>query len=257
MNRAARSLPLAFTVLFLGAIVFMGATARADAAGSGPVAGAGDDARRDARHDDGAAASWQQVMRNDKVAVFTRTRPGSAIKEIKATGIVDVPAWILKNVVDDIEGYTKLIPYTTEAKIVGTDGDRRVSFQRLEMPFTQAREYVVVVDDASYAKPDGRMVYRTAWTTAAPRFQHLVSDKAIRVTQNDGSWTFEELADGRTRATFSLSVDPEGELPKPLVNIAQRLTIAQYLDNLERRASLAAYRAQPPAESVALASAAP
>lgn len=192
------------------------------------------------------AGDWEEVMRNDKVAVYTRSHEGRPVKEIKATGIVDVPAWILKNVVDDVDGYTKLIPFTTTAKVVDSDNGNKVAFQRLEMPFTQAREYVVTCSDASYVKADGLMVYRSEWTNSAPRFQHHVSENAVHVKLNDGSWTFEELADGRTRATFHLFVDPEGELPKVLVNIAQQITVSQYLGNLERRAALPQYRAQRP-----------
>ncbi len=44
----------------------------------------------------------------------------------------------------------------------------------------------------------------------------------------------------------AVAVRPEGDLPKALVNIAQRMTVAQYIDNLEQRASLAKYRAARP-----------
>lgn len=191
-------------------------------------------------------AGWTEVARTDRVVVKTRAHVGSNVKEIKAEGIVAVPAWILKNVVDDIEGYTKLIPFTTDARVVDRDNGSRVTFQRLEMPFMQAREYVVTVDDASYTKADGLMVYRTEWKTSAPRFQHLVSARAIRVDLNDGSWTFEELADGRTKATFRILVDPAGEMPTALVNIAQQVTVSKYLGNLEDRASLPRYRSKRP-----------
>lgn len=193
-----------------------------------------------------AESGWTEVARTDRVVVKTRAHAGSNVKEIKAEGIVAVPAWILKNVVDDIEGYTKLIPFTTHARVVEHDGPSRVTFQRLEMPFMQAREYVVTVDDASFIKPDGRMVYRTEWKTSAARFQHFVSDGAVRIKLNDGSWTFEELADGTSKATFRILVDPAGEMPTALVNIAQRITVAQYLGNLENRASLPRYRASRP-----------
>lgn len=196
-----------------------------------------------------AAPQWEQVMKNDKVAVYTRAHAGKSVKEIKATGTVDVPAWILKNVVDDVGGYTKLIPFTAVARVVAKDGNKDVTFQRLEMPFTQAREYVTTNTDTSYTKADGLKVYRTEWTSAAPRFHHHVSKEAIHLTMNDGSWTFEELPCGKTRATFHLFVDPEGELPKVLVNLAQQLTIAQYLDNLARRAQEPQYRVKKPAPS--------
>jgi ribosome-associated toxin RatA of RatAB toxin-antitoxin module len=204
-----------------------------------------------ARAADGASG-WEEVCRSGRVLVETRAHEGRKVKEIRASGIVDAPAWVLKNVIDDIDGYTQLIPFTTVAKVVDSDDGKKVSFQRLEMPFTQAREYVVTMNDASYVTDDGRPVYRSEWTTAAQRYQHYVSAAAVRLTLNDGSWTFEQLADGRTLATFHIFVDPEGDLPKALVNIAQRMTVAQYIDNLEQRSALAKYRAARP--SVVLAS---
>lgn len=194
------------------------------------------------RADNAGDAEWTEVARNERVVVMTRAHAGSNVKEIKAEGIVAVPAWILKNVVDDIEGYTQLIPFTTDARVVEQLAAGRVTFQRLEMPFMQAREYVVTVADASFSKRDGLMVYRTEWKTSARRFQHLVSEGAVRVELNDGSWTFEELVDGRTKATFRILVDPAGKLPAALVNLAQRITVAQYLSNLESRAALPRYR---------------
>jgi ribosome-associated toxin RatA of RatAB toxin-antitoxin module len=191
-------------------------------------------------------AAWVEVARTERVVVKTRPHAGSSVKEVEAAGIIAVPAWILKNVVDDIDSYPKLIPFTTDARVVDNEGKGRVTFQRLEMPFMQAREYVVTVDDASYAKADGRMVYRTRWRTAAKRFQHLVSARAVRVDLNNGSWTFEELPDGRSKATFRILVDPAGEMPTALVNIAQQVTVSRYLLNLEERAALPRYRSTRP-----------
>ena len=55
-----------------------------------------------------------------------------------------------------------------------------------------------------------------------------------------------ELADGRTKATFRILVDPAREMPTALVNIAQQITVSQYLGNLEDRAALPCYRTTRP-----------
>lgn len=189
---------------------------------------------------------WEVVSQNDRVVVKARSHPGRAIKEVLAEGVVDAPAWVLKNVVDDIEGYTNLIPFTTAASVVGTDenGDR-ISFQRLEMPFLQKREYVVRVFDDSSVNGAGRHVYKMGWTRAADRFATVIDKAAIVPPVNDGSWTFEERADGRTLATFHLFVDPSGSLPPVVVNIAQQVTLGQYLGNLERLATQERYQKKP------------
>lgn len=193
-----------------------------------------------------APGPWEVVSQNDRVVVKARSHPGREVKEVLAQGIVDAPAWVLKNVVDDIDGYTALIPFTTVARVVGTDekGDR-ISFQRLEMPFLQKREYVVRVFDQSSVKADGRHVYKMGWTRAADRFAGVIDKAAVVPPINDGSWTFEELADGRTLATFHLFVDPSGSLPPVVVNLAQQVTLGQYLGNLERLAAKDCYRQKP------------
>lgn len=189
---------------------------------------------------------WEEVSRNDRVVVKARSHPGREVKEVLAQGIVDAPAWVLKNVVDDIDGYTDLIPFTTVARVVGrTDGGDRVSFQRLEMPFLQKREYVVRVYDDSSATDDGRHIYKMGWTRAADEFAGVIAKDAVVPPINDGSWTFEELKDGRTLATFHLFVDPSGNLPPVVVNLAQQVTLGQYLGNLERLAAKPCYRHKP------------
>ncbi len=189
---------------------------------------------------------WEVVSKNDRVVVKARSHPGREVKEVLAQGIVDAPAWVLKNVVDDIDGYTDLIPFTTVASVVGRDdnGDR-ISFQRLEMPFLQKREYVVRVYDESVVKADGRHVYKMGWTRAADRFAAIIDKDAVVPPINDGSWTFEEMNDGRTLATFHLFVDPSGSLPPVVVNLAQQVTLGQYLGNLERLAAKDCYRQKP------------
>jgi hypothetical protein len=186
---------------------------------------------------------WEVVASNDRVVVKARSHPGSAVKEVIAQGKVAMPAWILKNVVDDIDGYPQLIPFTTVAKIVRTDDKGgRYAFQRLEMPFLQKREYVTRVFDESTIGPDGRNIYKMSWTSASARFAPIIDKEAIRLDVNDGSWTFEELNDGDTFATFRLFVDPSGSLPTALVNFCQQVTLGQYLGNLETLAQQPRYR---------------
>ncbi|MDP2340387.1 MAG: SRPBCC family protein [Deltaproteobacteria bacterium] len=190
-----------------------------------------------------APGPWEVVAKNDRVVVKARSHPGSEVKEVVAQGKVAVAAWILKNVVDDIDGYPALIPFTTVARVVHSDDQGgRYAFQRLEMPFLQKREYVTRVFDESTVTPEGRNIYKMSWTSASARFAPMIDKEAIRLDVNDGSWTFEEQADGSTFATFRLFVDPSGSLPTALVNFCQQVTLGQYLGNLETLSQQPRYR---------------
>ena len=111
----------------------------------------------------------------------------------------------------------------------------------------QKREYVVRVFDDSSVTNDGRHVWKMGWTRADDAFAGVIAKDAVVPPINDGSWTFEEQKDGRTFATFHLFVDPSGSLPAVVVNIAQQVTLGQYLGNLERLAKNDRYRQKPQA----------
>ncbi|HEY4221529.1 MAG TPA: SRPBCC family protein, partial [Myxococcota bacterium] len=186
---------------------------------------------------------WVRVAEQEGgVLIFSRPHPGSDVQELRVVAIVHEPASVLRNVINDVTHYTELIPYTTRSTLLERDGDR-IAVERIELPMLAPREYVVTFTTATHATADGRHTFVTSWKNAPPKYQLLLTARdAVRVIDNTGSWSFEELGDNETRATFEMAVDPAGDVPSALVNVAQRASLPRYVENLRVRARLPQYR---------------
>jgi hypothetical protein len=56
-----------------------------------------------------------------------------------------------------------------------------------------------------------------------------IPDNFVRITKMDTSWRFESGANGKTRVTFAIFVDPAGSVPPFLTYGAQRNAAADTL----------------------------
>jgi hypothetical protein len=180
------------------------------------------------------APRWEVVSDDGKTRVMTRKSDASAVREILAQRIMAVPAKELAAVAGDVAHYTEIIPYTTRVHILSNNDGVIIAHQRMEMPMLSAREYVVEVATHESNK-DGHAVFTTAWRPAHG-FDEVMTNTAVRVDINEGSWTFEQVDATHTLATFWLHVDPAGDVPSALVDLAQQMSVGKYLDNLEARA---------------------
>jgi hypothetical protein len=169
---------------------------------------------------DATTGGWHQVSRTDDLIVMARSRSGSDVNEMLAVGTLDAPVDVMASLISDIEGHKTLLPHTTVSKVMHDDGDTKIALQRSEIPFLQAREYVIQIREKRARTHDGRALFELAWTTA-PTYARYVAADAVRIDVNEGTWTVEELANGKTRITFRLYVDPAGSVPAVLVNLAQ------------------------------------
>lgn len=164
--------------------------------------------------------AWHEVHRTEALVVETRAVPGVAVNEMRATAVVDADADALWATVADLEGQKRLLPDTTVSQIVAREGETTIVRQRSEPRVLDPREYVIAVRTASDTLADGRTRRTLSWHTA-PRFASLVDAGAVRVDVNQGFWAVERLADGRARITFQVLIDPGGNVPAVIVNLAQ------------------------------------
>ena len=78
---------------------------------------------------------WKLTSHRDGVFIYSRTRPGSSIKEFKAIGKIDASPRAVMSVVDDIDAYTRFMPYVIECREITRDAISITSYQRLSPPF--------------------------------------------------------------------------------------------------------------------------
>lgn len=188
-----------------------------------------------------AEAAWEEASKSDRVVIYKRERPGTSFKEVKAVGVINAPSWVVKNVIDDKGRYKEFMPYTKASDVIKKERDVIITYQRLDTPIISNRDYTIRVKDESRRLPDGRIVYKSAWSSA----NHLgpkEKDGVVRVKVNEGYWLLEEQGPNATKATYYLFTDPGGNLPAFIVNSANSTAIPDLFKAVEGQAQGERYR---------------
>lgn len=189
---------------------------------------------------------WEVASKKGDLVIYKRDRKGSELKEVKAVGIIKAPHWVVKNVIDDKGRYKEFMPYTKVSDVIKADRHTIVTYQRLDTPIISNRDYTIRVRDESRRLPDGRIVYKSSWSSAnhlGPKEQ----DGVVRVKVNEGYWLLEEAGPETTKATYYLFTDPGGSLPTFIVNSANTTAIPDLFKAVEQQAQGPRYRKTRPA----------
>jgi len=183
---------------------------------------------------------WTVASKSPELTVYERARKGSALREVKAVGVISAPPEVIKRVIDDVDEYPRFMPYVTEARILSRDAASIVSYQRVSPPLISDRDYTVRV--RSETRPGtGGVCFCNSWQVAndlGPAEKSGVS----RVKVTEGSWLLEPEDDGRkTRVTYRIFSDSGGSLPAAIANVASRTAIPKLFDSVRKQARLPKY----------------
>jgi hypothetical protein len=183
---------------------------------------------------------WNVASKSPELTVYERARKGSALREIKAVGVMEAPPEVIKRVIDDVDEYPRFMPYVTEARVISRDGIHLVSYQRISPPFVSDRDYTVRVRCETRPGAGGTS-FCNSWQAAndlGPAEKSGVS----RVKVTEGSWLLEPEAEGRkTLATYRIFSDSGGSLPAAITNAASRTAIPKLFDSIRKQALLPKY----------------
>ena len=159
---------------------------------------------------------WKLSVQEKNVVIYSRPRPGSALKEFKAVGPIDAPTGAVCAVIDDFQNYPKFMPYMTECRLITRDGDSIVGYQRLSPKVCADRDYTLRVWKKSWPSTDG-LVFMSHW---APANELGPPEKkgVVRVKLCEGKWLLEPDGATKTRATYSIYTDSGGFIPSFLAN---------------------------------------
>ncbi len=161
-------------------------------------------------------SDWKLSTREKDVAIYSRLRPGSPLKEFKAIGAIDAPTCDVSAVIDDFQNYPKFMPYTTECQLIRRDGDSIVGYQRLSPKVCADRDYTLRVWKESWRAPNG-LVFMSHWSPANELGPPEKKD-VVRVKLCEGKWLLEPEGVTKTRATYSIYTDTGGFIPSFIAN---------------------------------------
>ena len=159
---------------------------------------------------------WKLSDHEKDVMIYSRPRPGSALKEFKAIGPIDAPTSAVSAVIDDFQNYPKFMPYMTECRLIKRDGDSIVGYQRLSPKVCADRDYTLRVWKKSWPSTNG-LVFMSHW---APANELGPPEKKgiVRVKLCEGKWLLEPDGATKTRATYFIYTDTGGFIPSFIAN---------------------------------------
>ena len=176
---------------------------------------------------------WIEDSAAKGVAIYSRPRDGTALKEFKAVGTIDAPAGSVFAVLDDSETYSKFMPYTSESRVLKREKDTVLAYQRLELPLVSDRDYTLRSKNQTWLGPEGA-IYRIRWEPAND-LGPAEKPGVLRVNVCEGGWLLEPNRDGSTRATYSIFTDSGGTLPPFVANNGSRIAIRKVYDAIRKQ----------------------
>ncbi|MGI9086373.1 MAG: SRPBCC family protein [Chthoniobacterales bacterium] len=186
-----------------------------------------------------ASAAWKEEASAHGVAIYSRMRAGTSLKEFKGVGLIEMPPAVVFAVLDDTQAYPTFMPYTAECRVLKREGDEVVAYQRLDLPFVSDRDYTLESKHERGVGPDGHS-YRIHWQ-AANELGPAVRPGVQRVKFCQGGWLLEPQGPHSTRATYSIFTDSGGALPAFIANNGSRIAIRKIFDAVRKQAKDAKY----------------
>src|SRR5262245_47647927 len=159
---------------------------------------------------------WKLCAREKDISIYSRLRPGSALKEFKAVGTIDAPTSSVWAVIDDFQNYPKFMPYMTECRLIKRDGDSMVGYQRLSPKVCADRDYTLRVWKKSWSSTDGS-VFTSHWSPAN-ELGPPEKKGVVRIKLCEGKWLLEPDGANKTRATYFIYTDTGGFIPSFIAN---------------------------------------
>ena len=179
------------------------------------------------------ADGWTQEATGKDVAIHSRPRPGSGVKEFRAVGVIDAAPAAVFAVLDDSEAYPSFMPYTSECRVLKREKDTVLAYQRLELPIVSDRDYTLRSKHQRWIGPDGP-IYWIRWEPAndlGPAEKPGVQ----RVNVCEGGWLLEPNEAGGTRAIYTIYTDSGGTIPPMLANNGSRVAIRKVFDAIRKQ----------------------
>lgn len=180
-----------------------------------------------------SSEGWKLASQSKDVAIYSRPRAGSGLKEFRAIGSISAPTGTVHAVIDDLENYSNFMPYTLECRLLKRESDSIITYQRLSPKICGDRDYTLRVSEKSWPSPQG-LIYLNRWEPAND-LGPAEKKGVVRVKICDGAWLLEPDGAIKTRATYSIYTDTGGMIPAFIANSASRVGISKLFEAVRKQ----------------------
>ena len=157
-------------------------------------------------------------LQNDWLKIFTCPVPTSDFLSFVAVAVIDAPQHAVLSLLYDIDVATEWVWKTREMRLLQElSGDKgRIVYQLVSAPWPVSDREIVTCSQG-YRDPETSEVFIKLECMAdyLPK-----NDKYVRVPELEGAWNIIPISDKQCRVVFRLHIEPGGEIPSWLANIA-------------------------------------
>ena len=162
--------------------------------------------------------------------IFTCPVPTSDFLSFVGIATIDAPQHAVLSLLYDVDVATEWVWKTKEMKVLKelSEDEGRIVYQLVSAPWPVSDREIITLSQG-YLDPDTSEVYIKLECMA----DYLpLNDKYVRVPQLEGAWNIIPLSANQCRVVFRLHIEPGGEIPSWLANIAVIDTPYHTLTNL-------------------------
>ncbi|MEI6848192.1 MAG: START domain-containing protein [Chlorobiaceae bacterium] len=157
-------------------------------------------------------------MKNDWLKIFTCPVPTSDFLSFVGIATIDAPQHAILSLLFDVEAATEWVWKTKEMRLLKdlSEDNGRIVYQLVSAPWPIS-DREIITRSQGYMDPDTSEIFIKLECMAdyLPK-----NDKYVRVPHLEGAWNIIPLSENQSRVIFRLHIEPGGEIPFWLANIA-------------------------------------
>ncbi len=157
-------------------------------------------------------------LHNDWLRIFTCPVPTSDFLSFVAVATIDAPQHAVMSLLYDVEVATEWVWKTREMRVLQelSENEGRIVYQLVSAPWPVS-DREIITRSQGYTDPETSEIFIKLECMAnfLPK-----NDKYVRVPELEGAWNIIPLSEKQCRVVFRLHIEPGGEIPAWLANIA-------------------------------------
>ena len=174
-------------------------------------------------------SSWlHENDSNDGIAVYSRRREGSRVREVFAESRVDFPVDEVLKVIGDYGNYPEFMPYVEKCEVLDERDGETIIFQQLEfMPPISDRFYTIVLKQNPDPEREGGV--QVLWQLATADMVQKTG-KGLAIPLNRGGWRLlPEDHGAKTKIYYYVLTDPAGSIPGWVSNMVNTSAVPKII----------------------------
>ena len=157
-------------------------------------------------------------MKNDWLKIFTCPLPSSDFLSFVAVATIDAPQHAVLSLLYDVDVATEWVWKTREMRVLQelSNDEGRIVYQLVSAPWPVS-DREIITRSQGYMNPETSEIFIKL--ECVPDFLPK-NEKYVRVPELEGAWNIVPLSEKQCRVVFRLHIEPGGEIPSWLANIA-------------------------------------